>query len=281
MIPGRAPAALGRRVVLQTAGMHRLDSKIALVTGAARGTGAATARRLVEEGARVVLADVLDERGAATAADLGAAARFVHLDVTEEWAWQQVVDDIGTTEGGLDILVNNAAVLHLATIDATATDAFERVQRVNVLGPFLGMRTCLPLLRASGAGAIVNIGSIDSVQGAALTGAYTASKFALRGLTKVVALENKKRGVRANIVCPMMGNPEMHPQIVGTDSGPMRRANAKPPDLDVIADAVCYLASDESRFTTGIELVLDGGHSAGMALDLPDAWFDPGLRDQR
>jgi 3alpha(or 20beta)-hydroxysteroid dehydrogenase len=266
--------------VLQTAGMHRLESKIALVTGAARGTGAATAHRLVEEGARVVLADVLDERGAVTAAELGAAARFVHLDVSDEGAWQQVVDDIAATEGGLDILVNNAAVLHLATIDATATDAFERVQRVNVLGPFLGIRTCLPLLRASGAGAIVNIGSIDSVQGAALTGAYTASKFALRGLTKVVALENKKRGVRANIVCPMLGNPEMHPEIVGTDSGPMPRANANP-DLDVIAEAVCYLASDESRFTTGTELVLDGGHSAGMALDLPDAWFDPGLRDKR
>ena len=136
------------------------------------------------------------------------------------------------------MLVNNAAVLHLATIDATATDAFERLLRVNVLGPFLGIRTCLPALRASGAGAVVNIGSIDSVQGAALTGAYTASKFALRGLTKVVALENRKRGVRANIVCPMLGNPEMHPEIVGTDSGPMPVGSGKPPDLDVIAEAV-------------------------------------------
>jgi 3alpha(or 20beta)-hydroxysteroid dehydrogenase len=264
--------------VLQTAAMHRLDGKVALVTGAARGTGAATARRFVEEGARVVFADVLDERGEATAAGLGDAARFVHLDVTDESAWEQVVDQVVATEGALHVLVNNAAVLHLATIDATATDAFERVMRVNVLGPFLGIRACLPMLRASGAGAIVNIGSIDSVQGAALTGAYTASKFALRGLTKVVALENKKRGVRANIVCPMLGNPEMHPAIVGTDSGPVRRGAGKPPDLDVIAEAVCYLAADESRFTTGTELVLDGGHSAGMALDLPDEWFDPALR---
>jgi 3alpha(or 20beta)-hydroxysteroid dehydrogenase len=258
--------------------MHRLDGKIALVTGAARGTGAATARRFVDEGARVVLADVLDDRGEATAAALGDAARFVPLDVTDENAWEGVVDAIGATEGGLHVLVNNAAVLHLATIDATATDAFERVMRVNVLGPFLGMRTCLPMLRESGAGAIVNIGSIDSVQGASLTGAYTASKFALRGLTKVVALENKKRGVRANIVCPMLGNPEMHPEIVGTDTGPVRRGAGKTPDLDVIAEAVCYLAADESRYTTGTELVLDGGHSAGMALDLPDAWFDPALR---
>ncbi|MCU1468357.1 MAG: 3-oxoacyl-ACP reductase [Actinomycetia bacterium] len=266
------------RAVLQTAAMHRLEGKIALVTGAARGTGAATARRFVDEGARVVIADILDERGEATAAELGEAARFVHLDVTDETAWERVIDGVGATEGALHVLVNNAAVLHLATIDATATEAFERVMRVNVLGPFLGIRTCLPMLRASGAGAIVNIGSIDSVQGAALTGAYTASKFALRGLTKVVALENKKRGVRANIVCPMLGNPEMHPEIVGTDSGPARRGGGKPPDLDVIAEAVCYLAADESRFTTGTELVLDGGHSAGMALDLPDEWFDPALR---
>ena len=261
--------------------MQRLDGKIALVTGGARGTGSVVARRFVEEGARVVIVDVLDERGRATAADIGGAARFVHLDVTDEAGWAEVVGGVAATEGALHVLVNNAAVLHLATIDATSADAFERVMRVNVFGPFLGIRTCLPLLRASGSGAIVNVGSIDSVQGAALTGAYTASKFALRGLTKVVALENKTKGVRANIVCPMMGNAEMHPEIVGTHSGPMPVGSGKPPDLAVIAEAACYLASDESRFTTGIELVLDGGHSAGLALDLPDAWFDPTLREPR
>ena len=266
------------RTVLQTAVMHRLDGKIALITGAARGTGAAIARKFVEEGARVVLVDVLDDRGRAVAAELGDAARFEHLDVTDEEGWEQLVAGIGASAGALHILVNNAAVLHLATIDATATDAFELVMRVNLLGPFLGIRTCLPLLRASGAGAIVNVGSIDSVQGAALTGVYTASKFALRGLTKVVALENRKRGVRANIVCPMLGNPEMHPEIVGTNSGPMPVGKGTPPDLPVIAEAVCYFASDESRFATGTELVLDGGHSAGLALDLPDSWFDPALR---
>ena len=267
--------------MLQTAGMHRLDGKIALVTGAARGTGAAIARRFVAEGARVVIADVLDDRGRAVAEELGDAARFVHLDVTDEAGWQTVVDGVLADEGALHVLVNNAAVLHLATIDATATDAFERLLRVNVLGPFLGIRTCLPALRASGAGAVVNVGSIDSVQGAALTGAYTASKFALRGLTKVVALENRKRGVRANIVCPMLGNPEMHPEVVGTTSGPMQVGSGKPPDLDVIAEAVCYFASDESRFASGTELVLDGGHSAGTSFDLPDAWFDPHLRTPR
>jgi 3alpha(or 20beta)-hydroxysteroid dehydrogenase len=260
--------------------MQRLEGKIALVTGSARGTGAAIARRFVAEGARVVLADVLDDRGHAVAAELGDSARFVHLDVTDENAWQEVVDGIGANEGALHVLVNNAAVLHLATIDATTTGAFERLMRVNVLGPFLGVRTCLPLLRSSGAGAVVNVGSIDSTQGAALTGAYTASKFALRGFTKVVAIENRKKGVRANIVCPMLGNPEMHPEIVGTNSGPIPMGGGKVPDLDVIAQAVCYLAADESRFTTGTELILDGGHSAGLSLDLPDAWFDPALRSR-
>ena len=260
--------------------MHRLDGKIALVTGAARGTGAVVARRFVEEGARVVLVDVLEDRGRAVAEELGDAARFCSLDVTDEDGWNGVVGGVLETEGALDVLVNNAAVLHLATVDATTTDAFERLLRVNVVGPFLGIRTCLPALRASGAGSIVNVGSIDSVQGAALTGAYTTSKFALRGLTKVVALENKKRGVRANIVCPMLGNPEMHPPIVGTDGGPMRLGDGKPPDLGAVAEAVCYFASDESRFTSGTELVIDGGHSAGLALDLPDAWFDPALRDR-
>jgi 3alpha(or 20beta)-hydroxysteroid dehydrogenase len=260
--------------------MHRLEGKVALVTGGARGTGAVVARRFVEEGARVVIVDVLEEPGRAVAGELGDAARFTRLDVTDEEGWRRVAADVLDVEGALHVLVNNAAVLHLATVDATTADAFERLLRVNVIGPFLGIRTCLPALRASGSGSIVNVGSIDSVQGAALTGAYTASKFALRGLTKVVALENKKRGVRANIVCPMVGNPEMHPPIVGTDGGPMPVGSGKPPDLAAVAEAVCYLASDEARFTSGTELVIDGGHSAGLALDLPDAWFDPALLDQ-
>jgi 3alpha(or 20beta)-hydroxysteroid dehydrogenase len=139
--------------------MHRLDSKIALVTGAARGTGAVVARRFVEEGARVVLVDILEDPLRAVATELGDAARFISLDVTDEEGWRRVAADVLDVEGGLDVLVNNAAVLHLATVDATTTDAFERLLRVNVIGPFLGIRTCLPALRASGAGSIVNVGS--------------------------------------------------------------------------------------------------------------------------
>ena len=250
--------------------MARLAGKHALVTGAARGSGAAIASLFAAEGATVVLADILDDRGAALAADIG--ARYVHLDVTSEADWSAVVGEFDR----LDVLVNNAAVLHLATIDATSVEAFDRLLRVNVIGAFLGTRSCLPLLRASGAGSIVNIGSIDSVQGAALTGAYTASKFALRGLTKVTAIENRKRGVRANIVCPALGNPEMHPPIVGAGPNPPL-GDRPPPDLSPVANAACYFASDESKLCSGTELVLDKGSSAGLALDLPDEWFDPEL----
>jgi 3alpha(or 20beta)-hydroxysteroid dehydrogenase len=252
--------------------LARLVGKLALVTGAARGSGAAIASLFVSEGATVVLADILDDRGAALASELGPSARYVRLDVTAEADWSAAVAELDH----LDVLVNNAAVLHLATIDATSVEAFDRLLRVNVTGAFLGTRACLPLLRASGAGSIVNIGSIDSVQGAALTGAYTASKFALRGLTKVTAIENRKRGVRANIVCPALGNPEMHPPIVGAGPNPPL-GDRPPPDLSPVAHAACYFASDESKLCSGTELVLDKGSSAGLALDLPDEWFDPDL----
>src|SRR5947209_8359726 len=152
----------------------RLEGKTALVTGAARGTGAEIARRFVEEGATVLVADVLDERGRETAGEIGAT--YVHLDVTSEEQWAAAVPE------HLDVLVNNAAVLHLATIDLTTVEAFDRVLRVNLTGAFIGTKACLPALRASGRGAIVNVGSIDSVHGTSLTSAYSASKFALRGL---------------------------------------------------------------------------------------------------
>ena len=242
----------------------RLQGKHALVTGAARGTGAEIARQFVEEGASVLIADVLDDRGRETAAEIGAT--YVHLDVTSEADWQVAIP------AQLDVLVNNAAILHLATIDLTTVDAFEHVLRVNLTGAFLGTKVCLPALRASGRGTIVNIGSIDSVHGTSLTCAYTASKFAMRGLTKVTAIENTRFGVRANIVCPAAGNREMHPPIVGAENWP-----PMPVDPDrgpaAVAPAVVYFASDESLLCNGTELVLDAAQTAGQALDLPDALY--------
>jgi 3alpha(or 20beta)-hydroxysteroid dehydrogenase len=251
----------------------RLDGKITLVTGAARGTGAEIARAFVAEGAaQVVIADVRDDLGAPLADSLGPVARYVHLDVTSEAGWDAVTSELAAEGGRLDVLVNNAAVLLLATIDRTEPAEFERILRVNVLGAFLGTRACLPLLRASGNGSIVNLGSIDSVFGTTLTAAYTASKFAMRGLTKVTAIENGRFGVRCNIVCPEAGNPEMHTPIVGAEDWP-----ALPPDPergpDRVAPAAVFFASDESRLCNGTELVMDRGHHAGQALDLPDFLF--------
>ena len=253
--------------------MGRLEGKVALVTGAARGTGAEVARLFVEEGARVVIADVRDDLGEAHASALGDAARFMHLAVTSEAEWEVVVDDITADEGRLDVLVNNAAVLLLATIDRTEAAEFERIMKVNVYGAFLGTKACLPLLRANGNGSIVNLGSIDSVFGTALTAAYTASKFAMRGLTKVTAIENGRFGVRCNIVCPEAGNPDMHTPIVGAEDWP-----AMPPDPergpDRVAPAAVFFASDESKLCNGTELVMDRGSHAGQHLDLPDFLFE-------
>lgn len=253
--------------------MGRLDGKVALVTGAARGTGAAIASAFADEGARVVATDVVEVGG------------IVPLDVTSETDWDRVV-------GGLDelhVLVNNAAVLHLTSIENTTPDIFERVVRVNAFGAFLGIRACLPLLRAAPGGSIVNIGSIDSVWAVPATVAYTASKFALRGITKVVALEGGKDGVRCNIVCPAAGNPEMYGSLVGPSLDLTKATGSgrpAPPPLgrwrgpaDVVGAAL-FFASDESRYITGTELVVDGGMTAGEYVSVPGQ-FEKGREGPR
>jgi len=260
--------------------MGRLSGKVALVTGAARGTGAEIARRFAAEGARVVATDVRDALGRETAGALGAAARYRRLDVTAEADWQAAVEELRAQEGRLDVLVNNAAVIHLSSIEDTPLDVFETVLRVNCSGPFLGTRACLPLLRAAGRGAIVNVGSINSLHAFPGSAGYTASKFALRGLTRVTALENGRHGVRANLVCPLMGNAEMHAAVVGPRlvsapaPGAPFRPFPKPPggrsrgSADVVG-MVVFLASDESLACTGADFVVDLGLSAGSLFDIP------------
>jgi NAD(P)-dependent dehydrogenase (short-subunit alcohol dehydrogenase family) len=253
--------------------MPRMDGKIAIVTGAARGIGLATARLLANEGAQVVLTDVDGTAGASAARALaadGARAEFLEHDVARDDAWRQVVADVRRRHDRIDVLVNNAGVYLIAPIAETSLDALHHVLRVNVDGTFLGMKHVAPVMAERGGGSIVNISSMDGILGAEGLAAYGASKAAVRLMTKDVAIEFARRGVRANSVHPgyirtrmaeygaeREGKPSV--DALGEDF-PMGRIG-EPED---VAYGVLYLASDESRWVTGSELVIDGGATAGQ-----------------
>jgi 3alpha(or 20beta)-hydroxysteroid dehydrogenase len=258
--------------------MGRLAGKIALVTGAARGTGAAIARLFADEGAQVVVGDVLEDLGAETAREIGASASFEKLDVGEAAEWKRVVDATVARHGRLDVLVNNAAVLHMAAIADTTTQEFLRVVRVNQLGPFLGIQAATEPMRAAGDGSIVNIASIDGLRGQNGVGAYVSTKWAVRGMTRVAALELGRFGIRVNTVCPEAGSPHMVGPYMpaGVEAAqvlpqmqPFLAYQKKRTIEDLVRDvayAALYLASDESRSCTGSDLVCDGGNTAGRLI---------------
>ena len=247
----------------------RLEGKVALVSGGSRGMGAATVRQFHAEGASVVAADVLDDDGKALADSLGDRVRFVHLDVTSEEQWLAAVEQTEREFGKLNVLVNNAGILKFNAVADTPLDEFRQVIDVNLVGVFLGMKAGIPALKRAGGGSIVNLSSTEGLGATVFCGAYTASKFGVRGITKVAALEYGGDGIRCNSVHPGGIDTPMT-RAVMDETGrkyvaskvPLKRMGT----AEDVANMVTFLASDESSYCNGGEFVVDGGvtSSAGF-----------------
>ncbi|MFD0164499.1 SDR family NAD(P)-dependent oxidoreductase [Streptomyces decoyicus] len=247
----------------------RLDGKVALITGATGGIGAATARLFAREGARLVITDVHEQRLTALTEEIketGADVVPACLDVSSAPQWDGVITTVRERFGSLDILVNLAGILDWPGIEDTREDAWNRVIDVNQKGTWLGMKAAMPLLRASGNASVINTSSVLGLVGSGAAAAYQASKGAVRLLSKTAAVEYARQGVRVNSLHPgVVATPmiqdlldeqgDQQPDIVRT---PMRRAGR----ADEIASAMLFLAGDESSFVTGTELVVDGGLTA-------------------
>ncbi|MET7335616.1 glucose 1-dehydrogenase [Nonomuraea sp. NPDC005650] len=248
--------------------MGRLEGKVALITGGARGIGEAHVRRFTAEGARVILGDIRDEQGAALASATGAT--YVHLDVANAHDWAHAIDVTLNTHGTLNVLVNNAGVLqHRSISDMTEAD-LRHILDINLVGHWLGIKAVIEPMKAAGGGSIINTSSTEGYAGAAGRSAYSASKFAIRGITKAAAQELGRFGIRANslhpgaIVTPLTTDPELTADV-GLDidgfiaSLPLARWG-QPED---VAGAAIFLASDESAYCTGTEILVDGGMLSG------------------
>ena len=247
----------------------RLPDKVCLISGGARGMGAAIAQLLSDEGAKVVIGDVLEEEGNRVAAEIGEAggdAAFISLDVTSEVDWKRATQQTTDKYGRLDVLVNNAGIYERATIEESSGEGWDRVMDINAKGVLLGCKAAIPAMKMAGGGSIVNISSVAGLVGSARSTAYHASKGAVRLLTKSTALQYAKDGIRANSVHPGPVTTEMlHLLFPTRDEMEERLANiplgrfGTPED---VAQAVLFLASDESSFVTGSELIVDGGWTA-------------------
>lgn len=251
--------------------MGKLSGRVALITGGARGQGAAEARLFASEGARVVVADLLEEQGRLVAKEFGAAARFERLDVTQPSDWERVVSGIRSREGRLEVLINNAGIFRGGLIHEMPLEDFTAVIQVNQIGCFLGMKHCFPLLRESGGGSIVNIASVAGLKGVPGASAYGSSKWGILGLTKTAALEFSAAKIRVNAICPgSVLTPMIAPEVFpGVDQQghwaklPIPRAA----QAEEIARVALFLACDDSSYVTGAELAVDGGETAGQPIE--------------
>lgn len=248
--------------------MARLTGKIAIVSGGARGMGASHARAIVANDGKVVIGDILESEGKALASELGGNARFIKLDVTKAADWDAAVRHAVIEFGGLNVLVNNAGIAPFAALEDFTEDEWNMTLSVNLTGPFLGIKAAMGALMASAPSSIINISSTSAFIGTPGLHAYTSSKFGLRGLTKSVAAELGKAGVRANSIHPGYIRTPMSAGLEdeAQKSGVLGRIG----EPEEVANLVVYLASDESSFSTGSEFIVDGGQLASTPPFSPD-----------
>ena len=247
----------------------RLENKVALISGGARGMGAVEAKLFAEEGAKVIIGDMLEDEGRKVEAEInesGGECVFVFLDVSDEESWKNAVNEAVSRYGKLDILVNNAGIYRAHNVEETTVDEWDQVMDINAKGVFVGTKHAIPAMREAGGGSIVNISSVAGLVGSRETTAYTASKGAVRLLTKSTAIQYASDGIRANSVHPGTIETPMTEGLLAeegkraerTDRTPLKRLG-RPED---VAYGVLFLASDEASFMTGSELVIDGGRTA-------------------
>lgn len=242
--------------------MGRVDNKVALITGGARGMGAADARMLVKEGAKVVIGDILDDEGQALADELGDAARYIHLDVSSADDWTAAVDTALSSFGKLNVLVNNAGIVQVGPLKTLDVARWQKVLDVNLTGPMLGTKAVIGPMIEAGGGSIINVSSIEGLRGAAYVHSYVASKWGLRGLTKSSALELASSNIRVNSIHPGFIRTPMTEHL---PEDMVQTPLGRPGTPDEVATFVVFLASDESSFSTGSEFVVDGG----LVTDVP------------
>ena len=247
----------------------RLEGKVALISGGARGQGAVEARLFVQEGAKVVIADILEDEGQRVEAEInenGGDCLFLRLDVTSEANWQEVVAATVARFGKLDVLVNNAGIYRTERVEETTEELWDRIMDINGKGVFLGTKCAIPEMRRAGGGSIINISSVAGLVGSQMSAAYGSSKGAVRIFTKATAIQYAAEGIRANSIHPGIIETPMTEELLADDEQYRERLGRTPLGRigrpEDVAYGALYLASEESSFVTGSELVIDGGRTA-------------------